>query len=50
MPMPLTPSEEEDVERIVEESRKHYKEKGLMSEEEMTVYRESMKSPYYPYE
>jgi len=26
------------------------KKKGLMSEEEMATYRESMKSPNYPYE
>lgn len=49
-PTPLTPSQEEDIERILEEARKYYKERGLISEEEMAIYRESMKSPNYPYE
>ena len=49
-PTPLTPSQEEDIERILEEARKYYKEKGLISEEEMATYKESMKSPNYPYE
>jgi trimethylamine--corrinoid protein Co-methyltransferase len=47
---PLTTSQEEDVERILEEARKYYQKKGLISEEEMAKYRESMKSPNYPYE
>ncbi len=49
-PTPLTSSQEEDLERILEEARNYYKEKGLISEEEMTRYRESMKSDNYPYE
>ena len=49
-PTPLTPSQEEDIERILEEARKYYKERGLISEEEMATYRKSMKSPNYPYE
>jgi len=49
-PIPLTPSQEEDLERILEEARKYYKERGLISEEEMATYRASMKSPNYPYE
>jgi len=48
-PTPVTPSQEEDIERILEEARKYYKEKGLITEEEMATYRESMKSPDYPY-
>ncbi len=48
-PTPLTSSQEEDIEGILEEARKHYKEKGLISEEEMVTYRESMKCPNYPY-
>jgi trimethylamine--corrinoid protein Co-methyltransferase len=46
---PLTPSQEGDVERILEEARKYYEERGLISEEEMATYRESMKSANYPY-
>ena len=48
-PTPLASSQEEDIERILEEARKYYREKGLTSEEEMARYRESMKSPNYPY-
>ena len=40
-PTPLTPSQEEDVKRILEEARKYYKEKGLISEEEMATYRKA---------
>ncbi len=49
-PMPLTPSQEEDVERILDEARNYYRKKELISEGEMATYRESMKSPNYPYE
>jgi len=48
-PTPLTARQEEDVEKILEEARKYYKERELISEEEMATYRESMKSPNYPY-
>jgi len=47
--MPLTSGQEGDVERILEEARNYYKKKGLISEGEMAVYRESMKSPNYPF-
>ena len=49
-PTPLTPSQDGDVERILEEARKYYKEKGLISEDEMATYRGSMKAPDYPYD
>ena len=48
-PTPLTPSQEEDIERILEEAREYYKKRGMISEEEMAAYRRSMKSPNYPY-
>ena len=48
-PTPLTHSQEEDVEKILEEARKYYRERDLISEEEMATYRESMKSPNYPF-
>jgi len=48
-PTPLAPSQEEDVERILEEARKYYKERGMISDEDMSTYRASMKSPNYPY-
>ena len=47
--MPLTPRQEEDVERILEEARNYYRKKELISEGEMASYRESMKSPNYPF-
>ena len=47
--IPLTPGQEEDVERILDEARDYYRKKELISEEEMAVYRESMKSPNYPF-
>jgi len=49
-PTPLTSRQEEDIERILEEARQHYKDRGLISAEEMATYRASMKSPDYPYE
>jgi len=49
-PIPLIPSQEEDLERILEEARRYYKERGLILEKEMAAYRASMKSPNYPYE
>jgi len=49
-PTPLTPGQEEDVERILEEARKYYKDRDLITDEEMETYRRSMKSPNYPYE
>jgi len=38
------------VERILEEARKYYREKGLISADEMAKYRDSMKPANYPYE
>ncbi|MFC1955131.1 trimethylamine methyltransferase family protein [Chloroflexota bacterium] len=48
-PKRLTSSQEADIERILEEARSYYKSKGLITDSEMAVYRESMKSPDYPY-
>jgi trimethylamine--corrinoid protein Co-methyltransferase len=49
-PTPLTPSQEQDVERILEEAREYYKTRGMISKEEMATYRKSMKAADYPYE
>jgi trimethylamine--corrinoid protein Co-methyltransferase len=49
-PKPLTPSEEEDIERILEEARQYYKKRDLISDEEMVTYRKCMKSATYPHE
>jgi trimethylamine--corrinoid protein Co-methyltransferase len=46
---PLSASQEEDLERILEEARQYYKGKDLISDEEMATYRQSLKSPNYPY-
>jgi len=48
-PTPLTPSQEEEIERILKEAREYYRKKGLISNEEMVAYRQTMKSPNYPY-
>jgi trimethylamine--corrinoid protein Co-methyltransferase len=48
-PTLLTSSQEEDIERILEEAKEYYKERGLISEEELATYRKSMISPDYPY-
>jgi trimethylamine--corrinoid protein Co-methyltransferase len=49
-PLPLTQSQEDAVERVLEEARTHYHKKGLITDDEMRLYRDSMKSPNYPYE
>ena len=49
-PPPLTDSQEEEIERILEEARERYRKEGLISSNEMAVYRDSMKSSNYPYE
>ena len=47
--IPLTPSQEEDIERILNEARKYYRDKGLISDAEWAVYMKSLESPNYPY-
>jgi trimethylamine--corrinoid protein Co-methyltransferase len=49
-PTPLSSTQEEEIERILEEARRYYQDEGLISDEEMTTYRESLKSANYPYE
>jgi trimethylamine--corrinoid protein Co-methyltransferase len=48
-PKPLTSSQEEAVEKVLEEARKYYQGKGLITQEEMATYRKSMQLPNYPY-
>jgi trimethylamine--corrinoid protein Co-methyltransferase len=48
--IPLTASQEADVEKVLEEAREYYWKKELMTAEEMSAYKESMKSANYPYE
>lgn len=47
--IPLTPGQEEDIERILNEARKYYRDKGLISDAEWAVYMKSLESPNYPY-
>jgi len=48
--IPLTPGQEEDIGRILEEAREYYREKGLISDEEWEVYKEKvLESPDYPF-
>jgi len=49
-PPPLTPGQENEIESILEEARRHYNQAGLISADEMTAYRSSMDSSRYPYE
>ena len=46
----LTDSQEADVEKVLEEARDYYWKKELMTADEMSAYKASMKSPNYPYE
>ncbi len=49
-PTPLTSSQEDAIERVLEEARTHYHKIGLITDDEMRYYRETMKSPNYPFE
>ena len=49
-PPPLTASQEEEIERILEEARDYYQKQGLITSDEMAVYRQGMRSSRYPYE
>ena len=42
-PKPLTSSQEEEVERVLEEARAYYRKKGLISDEEWAVYMKGFK-------
>ena len=48
-PTPLTPGQEEEIERILKEAREYYRKKGLISDEEWAVYMKSLESVNYPY-
>lgn len=47
--VPLTASQEEDIERILSEGREYYKKKGMVSEDELAAMKEDLISPNYPY-
>ncbi len=48
-PPPLSDSQEDDIERILEEARAHYAAEGLITADEMATYRRSLNTPGYPY-
>lgn len=47
--VPLTPSQEEDIEKILREARDHYRKTGMISDEDWAEYLKDLKSPKYPY-
>lgn len=47
--VPLTPSQEEDIERILNEARKYYRDKGQITDEEWAAMKKDIGSPNYPY-
>lgn len=48
--VPLTASQEDDVEKILNEGRKFYKDKDLISDEEWDIYSKTINSSGYPFE
>jgi trimethylamine--corrinoid protein Co-methyltransferase len=48
--IPLTPSQEEDIKKILNEAREYYCKREMISDEEWEVYNEKvLKSPDYPF-
>ena len=47
--LPLTESQEEDIERILSEAREYYRKKGLITDKEWEEYRKDLSSRNYPY-
>ncbi|MCK4793874.1 MAG: trimethylamine methyltransferase family protein, partial [Desulfobacteraceae bacterium] len=45
----LTPSQEEDIEKILNEARQYYRKRKLISDAEWEAYLKDLKSPDYPY-
>jgi trimethylamine--corrinoid protein Co-methyltransferase len=48
-PLALSPSQEQEIERILEEARAHYEAEGLITADEMKTYRRDIASGRYPY-
>ena len=46
---PLTPEQDQAVEEILKDARKYYRNKGMISDEEWTLYQEDLNSSDYPY-
>ncbi len=47
--LPLSESQEEDIERILKEAREYYRKKGLITDKEWEKYQKDLTSPNYPY-
>lgn len=48
-PEPLSNNDEDAIENILEEARKYYRKRDLISDKEWDVYKKDLKSPEYPY-
>ena len=48
-PAPLSGKDEDAIEKILEEARKYYRKRNLISDKEWDAYKKDMKSPDYPY-
>jgi hypothetical protein len=48
-PPTLSDADEESIEHILEEARKYYRKKGLISDKEWDAYKKDLNSPEYPF-
>jgi trimethylamine--corrinoid protein Co-methyltransferase len=48
-PKLLTDSQEEELEYILNDARQYYRKKGLINDEDWSLYQEDLNSPGYPY-
>ena len=46
---PLTDSQEEEIEYILNDARNYYRKNGMISDAEWTEYQKDLNSPNYPY-
>jgi hypothetical protein len=47
---PLTVSQEKEIENILDEARKYYRDKDLISDKEWEIYSKQISSSGYPYQ
>ncbi|MFH1350795.1 MAG: trimethylamine methyltransferase family protein [Pseudomonadota bacterium] len=48
-PLPLPPEQEQAIEDILRDAREYYRKKGMISEEDWSIYQKDLNSPNYPY-
>jgi trimethylamine--corrinoid protein Co-methyltransferase len=48
-PLPLTDSQEQEIEYILKNARQYYRNKGMISDEEWDIYQKDINSSNYPY-